>query len=192
MLSPASQKPLLSRSTSSKTLIHIQFPHRLTHRDLEQSKLNCTIIAKKHNSAKSGIKTKINVSCVNCDFEEKREWQGWVIGKGVIGSLNAFIKRIKHNDKLLKRKTSLMKLLTVCDDCCVELDWHGKPDQDHILSVGKLHKMPASLVLSLSYKEIEKVISSKAIIVGGLLTNTIKTVSIDGREKEWDLLFENI
>jgi len=32
----------------------------------------------------------------------------------------------------------------------------------------------------LSYKEIEEVISSKSIIIGGLLMNALKTVGIDG------------
>lgn len=36
-----------------------------------------------------------------------------------------------------------------------------------------------SLVLRLSYKEVKEVISSKSIIIGGLLINTIKTVGID-------------
>jgi hypothetical protein len=191
MLSPApSQQLLLSKSASNE--IPVQFycpPYDLTPQDLEQSKLNFAITAKKCDSAKSEIKAKINVSCVNCDFEEKRDWQGWIIGKGITGSLNAFLKRIKHKNKLLKRNTPLMRLLTICENCCIELDWDGKPDQDHILSIGRLHKISESLVLRLSYKEIEEVISSKSIIIGGLLMNAIKTVGIDGQEKEWDLLF---
>lgn len=85
-----------------------------------------------------------------------------------------------------------MRLLTICVDCCTELDWDGRPDQNHILSVGRLHKISAKLVLSLSYKEIEEVISSVFIIMGSFLINSIKTVGIDGYVKEWDLLFQNI
>lgn len=194
MLSPApSQQLLLSESASNEIPVHVHcLPYDLTQQDLEQSRLNFAITAKKCDSAKSETKAKINVSCVNCDFEEKRDWQGWIIGKGITGSLNAFLKRIKYKNKLLKRNTPLMRLLTICDNCCIELDWDGKPDQDHILSVGRLHKISASLVLRLSYKEIEEVISSKSIIMGGLLMNAIKTVGIDGQEKEWDLLFQAV
>lgn len=85
-----------------------------------------------------------------------------------------------------------MRLLTICADCCTELDWNGRPDQNHILSVGRLHKTSAKLVLSLSHKEIEEVISSVFIIMGSFLINSIKTVDIDGYVKEWDLLFQNI
>jgi hypothetical protein len=194
MLSPApSQQLLLSESASNEIPVHVHCPpYDLTQQDLEQSRLNFAITAKKCDGAKSETKAKIDVSCVNCDFEEKRDWQGWIIGKGITGSLNAFLKRIKYKNKLLKRNTPLMRLLTICDNCCIELDWDGKPDQDHILSVGRLHKISASLVLRLSYKEIEEVISSKSIIIGGLLMSAIKTVGIDGQEKEWDLLFQTI
>ena len=74
------------------------------------------------------------------------------------------------------------------DGCCTELDWDGKPDRDHILSVGDVKKISASLSLSLSYKEVGQVISSQAIVMKGQLMNAIKTISIDGQEKEWFLL----
>lgn len=125
---------------------------------------------------------------MNCDFEGKRNWQGWIIGKGITKSLNAFLTRIKHKNKLLKWNAPLIRLLTICDNCCIELDWDGKPDQDHILSVGSINKISASLVLSLSHKEVEEVISSKSIIIEGLLMDAVKIVGIDGQEKEWDLL----
>jgi hypothetical protein len=133
-------------------------------------------------------KAMINVSCVNCDFEEKRDWQGRIIGKGITGSLSAFLARMKHKNKLLKRNTPLVRLLTTCDNCCIELGWDGKPDQDHILNVGSINKISASLVLSLSYKEVEEVVSSKSIIMEGPIMNAIKTVGIDDQEKVWDLL----
>ena len=81
-----------------------------------------------------------------------------------------------------------MRLLTICDNCCIELDWDGKPGKDHILSVGSINKICASLVLGISYKEVEMVVSRKAIITEGGAMNTIKTVGIDGEWKEWFLL----
>jgi hypothetical protein len=52
--------------------------------------------------------------------------------------------------------------------------------------------MSASLVLGLSYKEVEIVASSKGIIMEGVLMNAVKTVGIDGESKEWFLLNNNI
>ena len=182
MLSSApSQRLLLSKSASN-----------LTQQDLEQSRINFAITAKKYDSAKSETKVKINISCVNCNFGENRDWRGWIIGKGITGSLGAFLTRMKHKNKLLNRNTLLMRLLTIYDNCCIELEWNGKPDQDHILSVGSISKMSASLVLGLSYKEVEIVASSKGIIMEGVLMNAVKTVGIDGESKEWFLLNNNI
>jgi hypothetical protein len=66
MLSPAlSQQLLLSEN--------------LTQQNLEQSRLDF-VTANKCDSAKPETRAKINVSCVNCDFEEKRDWQGCIIG----------------------------------------------------------------------------------------------------------------
>jgi hypothetical protein len=179
-----SQQPLLSNEIP----VHPHCPpYHLTQQDLEQSRPNFAITAKKCDSAKSKTKAKIDVSCVTCDFEENRDWQGWIIGKGITGSLNAFLTRIKHKN-LLKRNTPLMRLLTICDSCCIELDWEGKPDQYHILSVGSINNISASLVLCLSYKEIEIVASSEGIIMEGVAMNTIKTVGIDGKLKGWPLL----
>jgi hypothetical protein len=112
-------------------------------------------------------------------FEEKRDWQGCIIGKGITGTLSAFLTRIRHKNRLRKRNMPLMRLLTLCGNCCIELDWDGKPDQDHILNVGSINKISASLVLSLSHKEVEEVFSSKSIIMEGPLMNAFKTVGID-------------
>jgi hypothetical protein len=159
----------------------------LTQPSLEQSRLD-RITAKKCRIAKPETGAKINVSCVNCDSEEERDWQGQIIGNGITGSLNAFFTRIRHKNKLLKRDTPLMKLLTICDTCCTELNWDGKPNRDHILSVGNINKILASLVLGISYKEVEAVVSSKAIIMEGVAMSAIKTVGIDGVLKVWFLL----
>jgi hypothetical protein len=98
-----------------------------TQLNLRQTKLEINT-AKKCDSARPKTKAKVAVSCVSCEFEEKRDWQGWIIGKGITGSLNAFLTRVKHKSKLLKRNTLLMRLLTLYDSCCIELDWDGKPD----------------------------------------------------------------
>lgn len=194
MLSPApSQQLLLSESASNEIPVYVHCPpYDLTQQHLEQSRLNFAITAKKYDSAKSKTKAKINVSCVNCDFKENRDWRGWIIGKGITGSLSAFLTRIKHKNKLLNRNTPLIRLLTICDNCCIKLDWEGKPNQDHILSIGSINKISASLVLGLSYKEVEIIASSKRIIMEGVLMNAIKTVGIDGEWKEWFLLNNNI
>jgi hypothetical protein len=175
MLSPVpSQQLLLSELASN---------------DLTQDSLGpLWLDSKTRESARSKTNGKINVSCVNCAFEEKRDWQGLIIGRGIHGSFNAIFTRIKYGNKLLKGTRRLIDLLTVCDGCCIELDWDGKPDRDHILSVGDVKKISASLVLSLSYKEVGQVISSQAIVMEGQLMNTIKTISMDGQEKEWFLL----
>jgi hypothetical protein len=44
-------------------------------------------------------------------------------------------------------------------------------------------KISAGLILGLSYKDVEAVVSSKAIIIEGVAMNTIKTVSIDGENR---------
>jgi len=133
MLSPASSQQWLLSDDS-------------TQQNAGQSKLEF-VTAKKCDSARPETKAKVVVTCVDCEFEEKRDWQGWIIGKGITGSLNSFLTRFKHKSKLLKGNTPLMRLLTLCDHCCIELDWDGKPDQDHILSVGNIKKIPESLVL---------------------------------------------
>jgi len=73
-----------------------------------------------------------------------------------------------------------MRLLTLCESCCIELDWDSKPDQDHILSVRNIKKISKSLVLCLSHKEVEEVVASREIIIEGVAMNAIKTVGIDG------------
>jgi len=54
-------------------------------------------------------------------------------------------------------------------------------------------RTPGEMVLRISYKEIEEIVSSKVIIIEGRLlsTNTIKTVGINGEWRKWYLWFEN-
>lgn len=42
--------------------------------------------------------------------------------------------------------------------------------------------------MCLSYKEIEDLIFSKAIVMEGILIDTIKTVDMDAKQKQWYLL----
>lgn len=108
MLSLAlSQKLLLFEPALNESPLHIHRPpYILTQPDL----------------AKSKTKSKIDVSCVNCDFKESRNWQGWIIGKGITGFLSAFLIRNKHMNKLLKRNTLLRRLLTIYNNCYFKLD----------------------------------------------------------------------
>ena len=124
---------------------------------------------------------KVRVRCVNgnnYEFED-RDWQGRIIGKGIHGSLNALLIRFKHKNKASKRP--LMELLTICFECRRELD-----NTNQLKEINK--KTSGSLILSLSDKEVETVVSSKAIIMEGPLMNVIKTIGIDGESKKWDML----
>lgn len=135
------------------------------------------------------IQAKINILCINhqnCDFGGPRDWQGRIVGKGIHGSLNALLTKIKHKNKLSKKDTPLMGLLTICIECCEGLGLH-EDDLGQIPS-SKDSKPLGSMVLSLSYKEVEEVVSSKVIIMEGMLMNTIKTVGVDAKEKKWPLL----
>ena len=73
-----------------------------------------------------------------------------------------------------------MRLLILCDSCCIKLEWDGKPDQDHILSVGNINKISASLVLCISFEEVEAIVSSRKIIIKGVAINIIKILDING------------
>jgi hypothetical protein len=174
MLSPASSQQWLLSDDS-------------TQQNPGQSKLEF-FTTEKYDRSKPETNAKVIVSCVNCTYEEKRNWKGWIIGKGITGSLNAFLTRLKHKRKLLNWNTPLMRLLVLCDSCCIKLEWDGKPDQDHILSVGNINKISASLVLCISFEEVEAIVSSRQIIMEGVAMNAIKTLGIDGEWKERPLL----
>lgn len=68
-----SQELLLSKSALNKTLVYVHCSYNLRQQNLKQSKLDFTTTTKKYDSTKSKTKAKINVSCVNCDFKDKRD-----------------------------------------------------------------------------------------------------------------------
>jgi hypothetical protein len=77
---------------------------------------------------------------------------------------------------------SLIRLLTVCIKCCTKLDLYYKVNQiDYIFGFQNSNIRPRDIVLRILYKEIEKIVFSKVIIIEGVLLNTgtIKTVGIN-------------
>lgn len=82
------------------------YPYNSAKRTHEGSNLNMEAIAKICESTEIWptypsplcleTKAKVNVSCINCDFEDKREWQGRIMGRGLHGALSALLARIKH------------------------------------------------------------------------------------------------
>jgi hypothetical protein len=133
---------------------------------------------------------KIYVFCIDCPPKNalsKRDWQGRIIGKGLHGSLNALCTRIKHNYK----DEPLIRLLTVCFNCCVALELDEVDQIDRIFKFKDNNRTSGEMVLRTSYKEIEVIVSSKVIMTeGGLLNaNTIKTVGLDGNCRKWYLWY---
>jgi hypothetical protein len=83
-----------------------------------------------------------------------------------------------------------MRLLTVCAKCCAKLRLYHEVDQvGQIFDVRDKNRTLGETVLRVSYKEIEEIISSKVIVMEGVLlnANTIKTVSVDGKWRKWYL-----
>ena len=158
---------------------------------LDRSKLDLDITANSYKSLKSGsthpcpeTEAKVKISCVNCPYEDEAKWQGRIIGRGIHGSLNALLTRIKHKSRASKRHTPLMGLLTICVKCREDPDWYYDADQlDQIVG-----KTSGSLILGLLDEEVEEVISSKAIVMEGVLMNVVQTIGIDGQWNEWDML----
>jgi hypothetical protein len=114
----------------------------------------------------------------------KRDWQGRIVGKGLHGSLNALGARIKHKYILFRSHTPLIRLLTVCIKCCAQLELCYKADQINQIFRFKDKNGPLKeMVLRILYKEIEKFVSSKVIMIERLLLNaeTVKTVGVDGK-----------
>jgi hypothetical protein len=134
----------------------------------------------------SEIEAKIGVFCVNCGSLGQRDWQGRIIGKGLHGSLNALCARIKATFK----GVPLMRLWTACFECCAKLGLDCEDDQmDMIFSYRYIKRGDQEMVVRLSYKEVEEMVSSKVIMTEGRLlnANTIKTAGKDGQWKKWQL-----
>jgi hypothetical protein len=97
------------------------------------------------------------------------------------GRLNAFLAKSKHRDK----DTALIGLLTIYIEYCREgLKFDYTDYKDEIDQVLRSNKRFGSILLSVSYKEVEEVISSKVIIMKGILMNTIDTISVDAKKEK--------
>jgi hypothetical protein len=177
-------------------------PYDLTQQTREQAKFDPAIMAKTCESAKiwpsyplslcPETKAKFKVSCIKCDNieDDERDWQGRVIGRGLHGSLSALLTRVKHKYRLFMDHGPLIRLLTLCIECCTELGLYHEVDQiDQIFGFKDNNEIPGGMVLRISYKEVEEIVSSKVIVMEGLLLNagTIKTVGVDGKWRMWYL-----
>ncbi len=143
-----------------------------------------------HSTLCSEIVAKISVFCVNCGSLGQREWQGRIIGKGLHGCLNALCARIKHRATVFRGSAPLMRLWTACFKCCTELGLDYEADQiDMIFNYRYIKRVNQEMVIRLSYKEVEEMVSSKVIMTEGWLlnANTIKTAGEVGRWKKWQL-----
>jgi len=97
-LLPTAGHPELAEMETSITVNH---PYNSAKRTRERSKLDPETMAQICGSAEiwptypsplcSETKAKVNVSCINCDFEDKRDWQGRIMGSGFHGALSALL-----------------------------------------------------------------------------------------------------
>ena len=77
-----------------------------------------------------------------------------------------------------------MSLLTVCAECYAKIEVYYKVDQvDRIFGFQDKYETPREIVLRVLYKEIGEIVSSKVIVIKGVLLNagTINTFSTDGK-----------
>jgi hypothetical protein len=67
--------------------------------------------------------------------------------------------------------------------------YHEVDQIDQILGFKDNNKISGGMVLRISYKEVEEIVSSKVIVMEGVLLNagTIKTVGVDGKWRMWYL-----
>ncbi len=192
----AALERLLPRLSKETSLSDCNLYYDKNRTLFNRSKLHLTITAMTHGSSKNwptfpcslwfATNEKVKVSCVNvnCKFKGEREWQGKIVGKGIHGPLNALLAMIKHKNKISQGRTPLIELLAICDGCCGQLDFCC--EAGHMNRV--TNKASGSLVLGLSDKEVEEVVSSKVIIMKGMLMNSITTIGVDGRWREWPIL----
>jgi hypothetical protein len=136
----------------------------------------------------SETKSKIDVFCIKCKRFSERYWQGRIIGKGIHGSVNAIFTRVKQKYKLLRGHLPLIRLLTLCIKCSTELELYDEADQiNWLFGFKDDNKTSRGMTLRISYKRVEEVVSSKVIVMEGVLMNTIKTVGVDGKYRKWYL-----
>jgi hypothetical protein len=161
--------PTESRETSPPDY----HPYNKIQPKYERSKVDLAITAAKRVRPKKSstfpcsvwleTKAKVSVFCVNwqnCKFEEEREWQGQIIGRGIHGCLNALLSKIKYKNRASKTCKPLIGLLTNCAECSREIGWSDDDQLDQIIK-----RTPGSLVLS--GKEVEEILSTKVIIMEG-------------------------
>jgi hypothetical protein len=100
------------------------------------------------------------IDCEPKSALSKRHWQGKIIGKeglgkGLHGYLNALCIRIDHKYK----GAPLMRLLTICINCCAELELDHEADQiGRIFGFRDNSRIPREMLLRISYKEIKEIV----------------------------------
>ena len=136
-------------------------------------------------SASFETNAKVFVSCVNwikCgNFEEERKWQGRIVGNGIHGSLNTLL--IKYKNRASRTDTPLMWLLTFCVKCRGEAESCAAEQLDQTVNGASGY-----LLLRLSEGEIEELLSSKELVMEGILMDSINSTDEDGQKKEWPML----
>jgi len=78
----------------------------------------------------------------------------------------------------------LIRLLTLYIECYIKLGLYYKVNQiDQIFGFRDNNKRLRGIVLRISYKEVEEIVSSKVIVIEGVLLNasTIKTVGVNSK-----------
>jgi hypothetical protein len=105
------------------------------------------------SSLYSETSAKVKISCINinCDYEDKRDWQGRILGRGLHGALSALLARIKHKYRLFRDDTPLMELWTVCIHCSAKLELYHESDQLGLIFDFKDSTRARGMVLRISY-----------------------------------------
>ena len=126
----------------------------------------------------------ISISCINCIFQGKetlrRPWRRIILGTRTAGCIKAYFVKIR----LKLSKAPFIKLLTICQDCCTELDL----DQSaHIDRIPNFKGVPncGKLVFRVSYKEMEEIFTSRVIVLVGMFTTPFLTIDRDGPPGQW-------
>jgi hypothetical protein len=112
----------------------------------------------------------------------ERRWQGRITGKGLHGSLNTLCPKIKY--MMFRSQAPLIRLLTVCAECCAKLEVYYKVDQvNRIFGFQDNYRASREIVLRVLYKEIKEIAFNRVIVIKGVLLNAgmINTFNIDGK-----------